>query len=88
MTLHSVTSVSRSLSSVHCYTHDQSTRTYRDLRHVIIIDTNKEDFSKQPHNGILIKKWNEDLDDTALLELIPFLEAVCKEDIQDVRQVP
>jgi TFIIF-interacting CTD phosphatase-like protein len=55
---------------------------------VIIIDTNKEDFSKQPHNGILIKKWNEDLDDTALLELIPFLEAVCKEDIQDVRQVP
>lgn len=59
----------------------------RDLRHVIIVDTNPDSYANQPKNAILIKNWSDDLDDTQLLELVPFLEAVFREDIHDVREV-
>jgi len=59
----------------------------RDLRHVILVDTNPNAYSQQKYNGIAIKPWDGDLNDTELLNLVPFLEAVFKEDIQDVREV-
>mmetsp|Transcript_524 Transcript_524/g.1045 ORF Transcript_524/g.1045 Transcript_524/m.1045 type:complete len:385 (-) Transcript_524:289-1443(-) len=59
----------------------------RDLRHVVIVDTNPVSYSYQPLNAIGIKPWHDDLDDAELLNLVPFLEAVVKEDIQDVREV-
>lgn len=59
----------------------------RDLRHVIIVDTNPESYGLQKYNGVAIKPWDGDLHDTELLNLVPFLEAVFKEDIQDVREV-
>lgn len=59
----------------------------RDLRHVIIVDTNPSSYSRQKYNGVAIKPWDGDLNDTELLSLVPFLEAVFKEDIQDVREV-
>ena len=59
----------------------------RDLRHVILIDTNPASYRNQKYNGIGIKPWDGDLTDTELLNLVPFLEAVFKEDIQDVREV-
>lgn len=59
----------------------------RDLRHVIIVDTNPNAYARQKYNGIAIKPWDGDLNDTELLSLVPFLEAVFKEDIQDVREV-
>lgn len=59
----------------------------RDLRKVIIVDTNSVSYSYQPDNAVAIKPWNGDLNDTELIDLIPFLEAIAKEDIQDVREV-
>jgi len=59
----------------------------RDLRHVIIVDNNPESYSYQPLNAVAIKPWQGDLEDAELLNLVPFLEAVVKEDIQDVREV-
>jgi TFIIF-interacting CTD phosphatase-like protein len=48
----------------------------RDLAHVIIIDDNPDSFQLQPENGIHIKPFKDanDVEDTALLELIPLLE--------------
>jgi len=54
---------------------------------VILVDTNPNAYSQQKYNGIAIKPWDGDLNDTELLNLVPFLEAVFKEDIQDVREV-
>mmetsp|Transcript_46086 Transcript_46086/g.108137 ORF Transcript_46086/g.108137 Transcript_46086/m.108137 type:complete len:396 (-) Transcript_46086:218-1405(-) len=59
----------------------------RDLRHVVIVDNNPVSYSHQPLNGIGIKPWHDDLEDAELLNLVPFLEAIVKEDIQDVREV-
>ena len=60
----------------------------RDLRHVIIVDTNPHSYRLQKYNGIAIKPWDGDLNDTELINLVPFLEAVFKEDVPDVREVP
>eukprot|EP00051_Salpingoeca_urceolata_P010153 m.123748 g.123748 ORF g.123748 m.123748 type:complete len:388 (+) comp16600_c0_seq5:1250-2413(+) len=59
----------------------------RDLRRVIIVDDKPSKYRLQPHNGIKIKPFTGDPDDRALLELIPFLEALVRSDIADVRDV-
>jgi len=59
----------------------------RDLRHVILVDTDCTSYANQPENAIAIKPWHGDLEDVELMELVPFLEAVFKEDVQDVREV-
>ena len=57
----------------------------RDLAKTIIVDNVSENFQLQNENGILIKSWYEDLNDTALLELSPFLETISISKIPDVR---
>ena len=47
----------------------------------------KNTWKKLQHNGIAIKPWDGDLNDAELLNLVPFLEAVFKEDVPDVREV-
>ena len=51
-------------------------RIGRDLTKTIIIDNIAENFQFQPDNGIFIKSWFEDEDDTALYELTPLLIAI------------
>ena len=46
----------------------------RDINKIIIIDNLAESFSRQPENGILVKDWLYDMDDTELSLLIPFFE--------------
>lgn len=46
----------------------------RPLNKTIIVDNVAENFSLQPDNGIFIKSWFEDPQDTALLELAPLLK--------------
>ena len=48
----------------------------RDINKIIIIDNLAESFSRQPENGILVKDWFDDMDDTELSMLIPFLKAL------------
>jgi len=46
----------------------------RPLNKTIIVDNIAENFARQPDNGIFIKSWFEDPNDTALLELAPLLK--------------
>lgn len=45
----------------------------RDLDKTIIVDNITENFLLQPDNGISIKSWFDDPDDTALADLAPLL---------------
>ncbi|KAL1914902.1 uncharacterized protein VTP21DRAFT_7818 [Calcarisporiella thermophila] len=57
----------------------------RDLSKVIIMDSNPDSYSLQPENAIPMKPWKGDPNDTGLLDMIPFLEALALTGIQDVR---
>ena len=49
----------------------------RDLKKTIIIDNIAENFLyTQPYNGIKIVSWYDDLDDTELDTLLPFLKQI------------
>ena len=41
---------------------------------MVIIDNVAENFSKQPDNGIFIRSWYQDPNDTAFVELAPLLK--------------
>lgn len=57
----------------------------RDLKKVVVVDTNPDSFALQPENGIIIKPWKGDPADRELLGLIPFFEAIGIYNIDDVR---
>ena len=46
----------------------------RDLDKTIIVDNITENFLLQPDNGISIKSWFDDPDDTALADMAPLLQ--------------
>ena len=46
----------------------------RDLDKTIIVDNITENFLLQPDNGIPIKSWFDDPEDTALADLAPLLQ--------------
>jgi CTD small phosphatase-like protein 2 len=52
----------------------------------MIVDNNPESFLLQPENGILIKSWYDDVDDTALEELEVVLYMIDKSKIWDLRK--
>ena len=57
-------------------------RLGRPLNRTIIVDNNQKNFCKQNSNGILIKPFlGEDKNDTALLDLIPILNNIAKDEI-------
>jgi import inner membrane translocase subunit TIM50 len=56
------------------------------LQKILIIDNLPESFSKQPQNGILVKDWFDDMEDTELLMLIPFLKNIVVNKVPDVRE--
>lgn len=58
----------------------------RDLAKTVIIDINPESYSLQPENAIPLEPWNGKPDDT-LIQLIPFLEFLATQNVQDVRPV-
>lgn len=57
----------------------------RDLRKVIVVDTNPDSFYLHPENGIQVQPWKGDPSDRELLGLIPFFEAIGIYNIDDVR---
>ena len=58
----------------------------KKLSRVIIIDDEPSSYQLQPRNAIPIKPFENanDRSDTALLDLIPFLQAVATENVRDV----
>lgn len=59
----------------------------RDLRKTLIIDNLYESFLSQPDNGILVKSWYDDMEDTELLTLLPFLRGLVEDQVPDIREV-
>ncbi|GJQ11434.1 hypothetical protein GpartN1_g3225.t1 [Galdieria partita] len=59
----------------------------RDLARTIIIDDDANCFRLQPDNGIRVPAFTGDVNDRYLLDLIPFLEYIVREDVLDVRPV-
>jgi len=57
----------------------------RDMSKIIIVDNLAENFRLQPDNGIYIKPWYDDHEDTALLELTPLLTEIAQRRVTDVR---
>jgi len=59
----------------------------RDLSKTLIIDNLYESFISQPYNGILIKSWYDDMEDTELLTLLPFLKGLVEDKVEDIREI-
>lgn len=60
----------------------------RDLKQVLMITADPDAYSLQPENAIKLKKWKTDeKDDTTLLDMLPFLEAIVRTNVPDVRAV-
>ena len=60
----------------------------RNLAQVLLVTADPEAYSLQPENAIKLKKWKvNDTNDTTLLDLLPFLEAVVRTQVPDVRAV-
>ena len=60
-------------------------RVGRDLSRTIIIDNVAQNFTRQPENGIHIRSWFDDVNDTALIELAPILIKIVEDGYVDVR---
>jgi TFIIF-interacting CTD phosphatase-like protein len=54
-------------------------RLGRDLERTLLVDNVADNFCLQPDNGILIKTWYDDMEDTQLYELIPLLKGTAKD---------
>lgn len=57
----------------------------RDLNRTIIVDNLTENFLLQPENGLTIKTWYADPDDTALLNMTPLLQQIVEREMPDIR---
>jgi hypothetical protein len=53
---------------------------------MIIIDNLKENFCWQKQNGIHIRSWYDDPQDTQLYQLVPLLKSIVTEGFDDVRE--
>jgi TFIIF-interacting CTD phosphatase-like protein len=52
---------------------------------MIIIDNLKENFCWQKQNGIHIRSWYDDPQDTQLYQLVPLLKSIVTDGFTDVR---
>lgn len=59
----------------------------RDLRETIIIDNSPTSYIFHPQHAIPISSWFSDAHDNELLDLIPVLEDLAGQQVQDVSMV-
>ncbi|MEQ2299199.1 E3 SUMO-protein ligase SIZ2 [Ameca splendens] len=55
-------------------------RLGRDLNNVIIVDNSPASYIFHPENAVPVQSWFDDMNDTELLDLLPFFEGLSKED--------
>ena len=59
----------------------------RDLSKIIIVDNFKENFKIHPNNGIFIKTWTSDVNDSQFKDLLKILKDIVVCNVADVRPV-
>lgn len=59
----------------------------RDLKDTIIIDNSPTSYIFHPQHAVPISSWFSDAHDNELLDLIPVLEDLSEQDVQDVSLV-
>ncbi len=59
----------------------------RDLSKVIMIDNFSENYKLQQDNGLPINSWTGDINDTSLRDLIPIMNYIVENNVEDVREV-
>lgn len=59
----------------------------RDITKVILLDCDARTSQLQPRNSLVLKKWEGDPKDIALLELISFFHTIAVSNVDDVRPV-
>ncbi|TGZ83827.1 NIF-domain-containing protein [Ascodesmis nigricans] len=59
----------------------------RDLKKVIMLESNPDAWSANPDNTIKMKPWKGEKNDKELVALIPFLEYIAALNVDDVRDV-
>ena len=59
----------------------------RDLSKLIMIDNFSENFKLQQDNGLPINSWVGDINDTSLRDIIPIINYIVENNIEDVRTV-
>ncbi|CAL8322280.1 CTD small phosphatase-like protein isoform X2 [Gadus morhua] len=65
-------------------------RLGRELASVIIVDNSPASYIFHPENAVPVQSWFDDMNDSELLDLLPFFEGLSKEDevygvLQDLR---
>ncbi|XP_008332449.1 CTD small phosphatase-like protein [Cynoglossus semilaevis] len=55
-------------------------RLGRELSNVIIIDNSPASYIFHPENAVPVQSWFDDMNDTELLDLLPFFEGLSKEE--------
>mmetsp|Transcript_14067 Transcript_14067/g.51108 ORF Transcript_14067/g.51108 Transcript_14067/m.51108 type:complete len:163 (+) Transcript_14067:192-680(+) len=59
----------------------------RDLSRVVLVSAKPTAYRLQPENALRIKPWRMEQNDTALLDLMPLLESIVRQQVPDVRTV-
>ena len=61
----------------------------RDLKQVLLVTSDADAYALQPENAVKLPKWTtaEGGTDTTLLDLLPFLEAIVRTNVPDLRDV-
>ena len=67
--------------------HQDLSQLGRDLKDTIIIDNSPTSYIFHPQHAVPISSWFSDAHDNELLDLIPVLEDLSVQDVQDVSLV-
>ncbi|KAL3139567.1 hypothetical protein ABBQ38_003887 [Trebouxia sp. C0009 RCD-2024] len=59
----------------------------RDMSKVLFVTSDPKACKLHPNNAVLLKPWKLEADDHTLLDLMPFLEAIYRANVPDVRNV-
>ena len=62
-------------------------RIGRDLKDTILLDNNPISYLVNQENGLPIKTWHSNKNDQELIKIIPLLEYLAKNEINDVREI-
>lgn len=63
------------------------TKLGRPIENIIIVDNSPNSFRLQPENALPATSWYDDLYDTELFDITPFLIELSKPSVSDVREI-